>query len=80
MFRASSYAREFADEARARVAQRGLSGLVSIETADAAAYPLEPHAWDAALCLGASFVWGHIGDAATALSAGGASRRFRRDR
>ena len=40
---------------------------MSIETADAADYPLEPEAWDAALCLGASFVWGHIGDAATAL-------------
>ena len=58
---------QFADEARARVAERGLGGLVSIETADAAAYPLEPETWDAALCLGASFVWGHIGDAATAL-------------
>ena len=58
---------QFAEEARARVAERGLSALVSIETADAADYPLEPEAWDAALCLGASFVWGHIGDAATAL-------------
>jgi len=58
---------QFADEARARVAERGLDGLVSIETADGAAYPLEPDAWDAALCLGASFVWGHIGDAARTL-------------
>jgi SAM-dependent methyltransferase len=58
---------QFADEARARVAERGLGGLVSIETADAASYPLEPEAWDAVLCLGASFVWGHIGDAATAI-------------
>ena len=41
---------------------------MSIETADAADYPLEPETWDAALCLGASFVWGHIGDAATALA------------
>jgi SAM-dependent methyltransferase len=58
---------QFADEARARVAERGLGSLVSIETADAAAYPLEPESWDAALCLGASFVWGHIGDAAKVL-------------
>jgi SAM-dependent methyltransferase len=58
---------EFADEARARIAERGLDELVSIETADAAAYPLAPETWDAALCLGASFVWGHIGDAAAAL-------------
>jgi SAM-dependent methyltransferase len=58
---------QFADEARARVAERGLGGLVSIETADAATFPLEPESWDAALCLGAAFVWGHIGDAAKAL-------------
>jgi SAM-dependent methyltransferase len=58
---------QFADEARARVAERGLGDLVSIETADAAHYPLEPETCDAALCLGASFVWGHIGDAATVL-------------
>jgi SAM-dependent methyltransferase len=58
---------QFAEEARARVAERGLGALVSIETADAAAYHLEPETWDAALCLGASFVWGNIGDAATAL-------------
>lgn len=59
---------QFADEARARVAERGLDGLVSIETADAAAYGVEPGTWDAALCLGAAFVWGHIGDAAAALA------------
>ena len=59
---------QFADEARARIAARGLDGLISIETADAADYPLEPEAWDAALCLGASFVWGHIGDAARVLA------------
>ena len=58
----------FADEARTRVSERGLGSLVSIETADAAAYPLEPETWDAALCLGAGFVWGHIGDAAAALT------------
>ena len=58
---------EFAEEARVRVAERALANLVSIETADAAAYPLEPGAWDAALCLGASFVWGHVGDAASSL-------------
>jgi SAM-dependent methyltransferase len=59
---------QFADAARARIAERGLDGLVSIETADAARYPLEPDVWDAALCLGASFVWGHIGDAARMLA------------
>jgi SAM-dependent methyltransferase len=57
----------FADEGRAAVAVDGLDALVTIETGDAAAFPLEPEAWDAALCLGASFVWGHIGEAAEAL-------------
>ena len=59
---------QFAEAARARIAERGLDGLVSIETADAAHYPLEPETWDAALCLGASFVWGHIADAAKMLT------------
>lgn len=59
---------QFAEAGLARIAQRGLDGLVSVEIADAATYPLQPDAWDAALCLGASFVWGHIGDAARMLA------------
>jgi SAM-dependent methyltransferase len=57
----------FADEARARVSANGLEALIEIHTADGREYPLEAEAWDAAHCLGASFVWGHIGDAAAAL-------------
>ena len=34
-----------------------LAERVEIVEGDAAAFPLEPEAWDAALCLGASFVW-----------------------
>ena len=59
----------FADEARARVAAQGLDALVEIRTADAREVPLEPEAWDAALCLGASFVWGTIAEAAAVLAA-----------
>jgi len=58
---------QFADEARARIAASGLESLVDVHTADAADFPLEAAAWDAALCLGASFVWGNIGDAAARL-------------
>lgn len=58
----------FADEARRRVANAGLAELVEIRTADASQVDLEPKAWDAALCLGASFVWGTIADAAPALA------------
>jgi SAM-dependent methyltransferase len=57
----------FAGEARARIAADGLESLIEVQTADAADLPLVPESWDAALCLGASFVWGTIADAAAAL-------------
>ena len=58
----------FAEEARRRVAERGLEQLVEIHTGDAREFTLEPEAWDAALCLGASFVWGAMAETAAALS------------
>jgi len=58
----------FADEARARVAADGLDALIEVRTGDAADHPLEPGSWDAVLCLGASFVWGTIADAAEVLA------------
>jgi SAM-dependent methyltransferase len=48
---------EFAAEARRRVAEAGLDRRVEIVEGDAEAYSFEPGAFDAALCLGASFVW-----------------------
>lgn len=56
----------FIDAARRRIADAGLEGLISVEIADAAQTTERPSC-DAALCLGAAFVWGHIGDAAAAL-------------
>jgi hypothetical protein len=38
-----------------------------VQTADAAEVQFEPESWDAALCIGAGFVWGTIADAAAAL-------------
>ena len=58
----------FADEARRRVAGQGLDALIEVRTGDAAELPLEQEAWDAALCLGASFIWGTIADAAPVLA------------
>ena len=55
-------------EGRARIAAAGLDELIEIQTADAAEVPLEPEAWDAALCLGASFVWGTMAEAAPELA------------
>jgi SAM-dependent methyltransferase len=48
---------EFAATARERVEAAGLADRIEIVEGDAAAFTLEPGAWDAVLCLGASFVW-----------------------
>ena len=56
----------FAEAGRRRVAEAGLEALIDIEVADASTAELG--AYDVALCLGAAFVWGHIGDAACALA------------
>ena len=58
----------FADEARARIAAAGLQSLVDVHTADASDYALEVTSWDAVLCLGASFIWGTIREAAAKLA------------
>ena len=58
----------FADAARERIAAAGLERLIEVETADASAATFEPAAYDVALCLGASFVWGTIADAAAVLA------------
>ena len=50
-------AEEFVAAGRARIAKAGLGERIEIVEGDASAYPLEPEAWDAALCLGASFVY-----------------------
>ena len=51
---------------RARAA--GLSELLSFELEDGAAVTFEPEEYDAALCLGASFVFGSLADTVDALS------------
>lgn len=43
-----------------RARERGLDGLVEFHLADAAEFPLEPQSYDAALCLGATFIWGGL--------------------
>lgn len=57
----------FIEAARRRIANAGLENLISVEISDAAQVSEWPSR-DAALCLGAAFVWGHIGDAAAALA------------
>ena len=57
----------FVAEARRRIAAAGLDDRVSVEVGDAAEVSEWPPC-DAALCLGAAFVWGHVGDAAAVLA------------
>jgi SAM-dependent methyltransferase len=58
----------FIAEARRRIADAGLEDQVSVEVGDAAEVSDWPQC-DAALCLGAAFIWGHLGDAAAVLGA-----------
>ena len=60
--------RVFAAAARERIAAASLDHLVEVHERDAVDFPLEREAWDAALCLGATFVWGNAADAVAALT------------
>ena len=59
---------EFHAVAVDRAAAAGLTDRLTFELGDGAAAALEPGAYDAALCLGASFVWGSLADTVEALA------------
>ena len=59
---------DFHAVAVARTAAAGLAERVTIELGDGAAATLEPESYDAALCLGASFVWGSLAHTVEALA------------
>jgi SAM-dependent methyltransferase len=63
-------AEEFDAVARDRARSDGLEHLLTLVHGDAAAFPIEPGAFDAALCLGASFVWGGLDRTIAALKPG----------
>ncbi len=48
---------EFHEAARSRVAEAGLGDLIELVLADVREFPFELGRYDAALCLGASFIW-----------------------
>jgi SAM-dependent methyltransferase len=58
---------EFAAAARVRVAKAGLGDSIEVVESDARDFPLEPESWDAALCLGATFVWDDLDGTLSAL-------------
>jgi SAM-dependent methyltransferase len=59
---------EFVEAARERVTSAGVGDLVEIVEADAHAFTLEPEGWDAAFCLGATFVWDDLAGTLAALT------------
>ena len=61
-------ASEFHAVAIERAAAAGLADLLSFQLGDAADATPEPEAYDAALCLGASFVYGSLADTVDALA------------
>jgi SAM-dependent methyltransferase len=61
---------EFAAAARERVAAAGLEELITIHEADAVDFPIEPEQWDAALCLGATWIWDGLEGTVATLSRG----------
>ena len=59
---------EFRAVALARAAEAGVAELVSFELGDGAGAAFEPESYDAALCLGASFVFGDLAETVDALA------------
>ncbi|MDP8911866.1 MAG: methyltransferase domain-containing protein [Actinomycetota bacterium] len=58
---------DFVSAARERIRVAGLSDLIELVHADARTFELEAGGYDAALCLGASFVWGGLAGTLDAL-------------
>lgn len=58
---------EFHEAALQRVRDAGLEALIELVHADAREFPLAPGGYDAALCLGASFVWNGLAGTLAAL-------------
>lgn len=61
---------EFVDAARKGVAEAGVESLIELVTADAKDFHVDVGHYDAALCLGASFIWGGLAETVAALSLG----------
>ena len=59
---------EFVNAARRRAADAGVEALIELFTGDAKDFPLEAGHYDAALCLGASFIWGGLAETVAALA------------
>lgn len=45
------------ERAQRKITAQGLEDRIEIVCADAAGYPVEPHTYDVASCMGATFIW-----------------------
>lgn len=61
---------EFLGEARRRAASTGLTDLLEFVRADGREFQIAPERYDAALCLGATFIWGGLAGTLRALRPG----------
>jgi SAM-dependent methyltransferase len=61
-------AQDFHDAAQGRVRAAGLESRIELVHGDAHAFPLERGRYDAALCLGASFIWNGLAGTLSALA------------
>ena len=59
---------EFDAAARQRVREAGLGPLIELIRADAREFPIQSDRYDAALCLGASFIWDGLSGTLAALA------------
>ena len=69
-------AEEFASVARGRARGAGLEERIDVVQADARRLAFEPKRYDAAVCLGASFVWGGLRETVAALAPAVRARGF----
>ena len=61
---------EFVTAARERVSAAGVETLVELVQTDGGRFPIESGRYDSALCLGASFIFGGLGEIVAALASG----------
>ena len=61
---------EFLSIARGKVKEAGVETLVDLVHSDGKEFPMEANRYHSALCLGASFIWGGLGETVTALAPG----------
>ena len=64
------HSEEFLRAAKERIKDAGVEVLVESVQSDGKEFPIEADRYDSALCLGASFIWGGLGETVAVLASG----------